>query len=205
MAFGVDDPTSVSTMPSMSATSVNGWFQGGDYTQNIQATPITTDWLNGVQAEILNVVEGGGLTPTKSITNQMYQAIVKLIKDSQGEQYIYFCTPSSIAGNTTTYIGPSGVSTSDNGAKYVVPNNSLLTGLVCFNTVAPGTGNNTTISIYNNGSLTSASATISATSNSATFSGSYTVSSNDALSIHITQSSASATTYCRGYFVITPV
>lgn len=40
----------------------------------VAPTIVSADWLNGVQEEILNVIEGAGLTPSSS-SNQMFDAL----------------------------------------------------------------------------------------------------------------------------------
>lgn len=79
MAYGVDDTNSAASMPTPSTAVSSGWFQPGNFNLNLPATTITCDVLNGILAEILNVVTAGGLTPSKTTLNQMVTAINNIV------------------------------------------------------------------------------------------------------------------------------
>src|SRR5579883_3057177 len=59
------------TMPAPATAETQGWFQD----TAIPGTQVTADWLNMIQAELINAVEGAGLTPNKNAFNQLLLAI----------------------------------------------------------------------------------------------------------------------------------
>jgi len=69
----VDGEGTVTPMPTPAAVGDPGWF-ADEATE--PATQVTGDWLNAVQAELKNAIEGQELTLDKTIVNQLFQAIV---------------------------------------------------------------------------------------------------------------------------------
>lgn len=65
--FSIDTPT-----------ASNGKFVEGNANQSIKGTQVSADWLNAVQAEILNPIEAAGITPNKEDSSQLLAAIKKL-------------------------------------------------------------------------------------------------------------------------------
>lgn len=58
-------------------------FTEGDPTQGVPATTVTGAWLNAVQEEVANVIEGAGMTLAKGDNTQLHAAIVELIAANQ--------------------------------------------------------------------------------------------------------------------------
>lgn len=58
--------------------TVDNKFTEGDPVTGLQATVVTANWANDVQAEILNVLVSAGLTPTPGVQNQLSDAIRKI-------------------------------------------------------------------------------------------------------------------------------
>lgn len=58
-------------------------FTEGDPTQGVPATTVTGAWLNAVQEEIANVIEGAGLELDKPDNTQLHAAILALIAANQ--------------------------------------------------------------------------------------------------------------------------
>jgi hypothetical protein len=54
-------------------------FTEGNPGAGIPATTVTGDWLNAVQAEIVNVIEGAGITLSKPTNTQLRTAIAKMV------------------------------------------------------------------------------------------------------------------------------
>lgn len=73
--FQIDSQYASSTMPTPLAVSNPGWFAAGDPALGVQYTAITRDFLNIIQAELLNVLSPAGLTPSKTVFNQIITAI----------------------------------------------------------------------------------------------------------------------------------
>ncbi|WP_255435321.1 hypothetical protein [Rhodoferax sp. BLA1] len=57
------------------AGHVGNMFVNEDVASSRPPTEVTPDWLNGVQEEILSVIEGAGLAPNRATVNQLLQAI----------------------------------------------------------------------------------------------------------------------------------
>lgn len=62
-------------------------FTEGDPTQGVPATTVTGAWLNAVQEEIANVVEGAGLTLDKPDNTQLLAAIGEIIAANQVQSW----------------------------------------------------------------------------------------------------------------------
>lgn len=59
-------------------------FQDSNIALGIPGTTATAEWLNAVQAELIAVIVGGGLSPSKADSTQLFAAISNLIADGGG-------------------------------------------------------------------------------------------------------------------------
>ncbi|HAX5206073.1 TPA: phage tail protein [Escherichia coli] len=77
--FYVDNNSGVATMPALSPAQSNTttWFTEGDSVKGISW--IGQDWLNIIQAELLNILAEAGIQPDKSVLNQLTLAIKAII------------------------------------------------------------------------------------------------------------------------------
>ena len=66
--------------------SVGGSFVGLDVQTGQQPTQVTVDWAEMVNRELVNLVEGAGITPDKAINNQLLQAVLALSGQSLGNR-----------------------------------------------------------------------------------------------------------------------
>jgi hypothetical protein len=80
--FAIDTDDAVAVMPSPDPAGTPGYFTGGAPGAGIMPTEVTADFMNGVQAELLNVVTGAGLAPSKVAFNQVFTAITTLINNA---------------------------------------------------------------------------------------------------------------------------
>lgn len=74
----IDHASAVAVIPSPDPLGTPGYFTKGDAVRAIAATTVTQDWANGVQEELLGVIEGAGLSPDKGDNSQLLQAIQRL-------------------------------------------------------------------------------------------------------------------------------
>jgi hypothetical protein len=81
--FQTDQPTAVSAIPTPAAAGTQGFFTGGNPAAGQPATIVDNDWLNMIQQELINVVDAGGETPSKTTYNQVLLAIKALIGQPQ--------------------------------------------------------------------------------------------------------------------------
>lgn len=81
--FHLDNGSGIDVMPPQKQTisRQQKWFTEGD-TQTPPSYP-GADWFNIVQAELLNVLSDGGITPDKSKLNQLSGAIKNIINKNQ--------------------------------------------------------------------------------------------------------------------------
>ncbi len=81
--FHLDNGSGIDVMPPQKQTISRQpkWFTVGD-TQTPPSYP-GADWFNIVQAELLNVLKDGGITPSKSELNQLSAAIRSIINKNQ--------------------------------------------------------------------------------------------------------------------------
>ena len=64
---------------------VVGYFTEGDPQTSTPATVVSSDWLNMVQEEIVNVILAAGLTPSKTTYTQLRDSISAGITDTTSE------------------------------------------------------------------------------------------------------------------------
>ena len=83
--FHLDNNSGIDVMPPQKQTisRQQKWFTEGD-TQTPPSYP-GADWFNIVQAELLNVLKDGGITPSKSELSQLSAAIKNIINKNQIE------------------------------------------------------------------------------------------------------------------------
>jgi len=96
--FSIDEPTAASSLPAPAAAGTEGYFTNGNPASGVPATILDADWLNMVQQELLNIVEAGGLTPSKTTYNQVLEAI-QIIGQRGASSY---ATDTSATANTIT-------------------------------------------------------------------------------------------------------
>lgn len=71
----IDTPDAVAQMPVPLPAGMGGWFSNGVPGQSL-ATEVTADWLNSIQAELLNLLAAIGLQPNANQFNQILNAIM---------------------------------------------------------------------------------------------------------------------------------
>ncbi|MDR5784055.1 hypothetical protein QCE63_32055 [Caballeronia sp. LZ065] len=76
--FRIDDATAATSLPTPEAAGTEGYFTEGNPTSGTPATNVRGAWLNMIQEELRAVVVAGGLTPSKTTYNQVYQALQAL-------------------------------------------------------------------------------------------------------------------------------
>ncbi|MDR1165754.1 MAG: phage tail protein [Deltaproteobacteria bacterium] len=78
--FQIDGPDTVSAKPTKKPPeTIPGYFDGGDPIAGTKATMVTRDWLNTVQDEIKNVIEGAEMQLDRTKDDQLFAAIKALI------------------------------------------------------------------------------------------------------------------------------
>lgn len=81
--FPIDQSTAASSLPTPAAAGTPGFFTGGNPASGTPATVVDPDWLNMIQQELINIVDAGGETPSKTTYNQVLLAIKALIAQPQ--------------------------------------------------------------------------------------------------------------------------
>jgi len=76
----------VATLPAPAAPGTQGFFTDGNPVAGEAATILDADFMNMVMMELINVVEAGGETPSKTTYNQVLEAILTLIGQPQNNQ-----------------------------------------------------------------------------------------------------------------------
>ena len=97
--YRIDNSTAADTLPTPAAVGVtpDGYFTKGDVFSGIPPTVVNADWANAVQEEIAAVIEGAGLSLSKTVRTQLLSAIGIL---GQGNAAAY--AASTTAANTYT-------------------------------------------------------------------------------------------------------
>jgi hypothetical protein len=76
--FRIDHPTRAAALPSPEAVATQGFFTRGNPSTSTPATVVTDDWLNAVQEEIANVIEGVGGILDKGARTQLVSAVSRI-------------------------------------------------------------------------------------------------------------------------------
>lgn len=72
----LDGKNTTATMPAMGAVGGSpGWAK---VEGNVPPTQVTGEWINAIQAELINAIEGSGITLDKADNGQLYDAIASL-------------------------------------------------------------------------------------------------------------------------------
>lgn len=89
-------------------STIPAWFTGGNPSAGIQATFETPEYFNMIQDELLNVVTSAGLTPSKTDSGQLANAITVLAQSTRIRQPLMASLNlyvDAVAGNDTTGLG----------------------------------------------------------------------------------------------------
>jgi hypothetical protein len=112
--FQIDTPGAASSFPTPASAGTAGWFNpiaGGG-----TGTIVSADWLNSIQAELLNILQAGGVTPSKTAQNQLLTALQTLFPSAQGQCQLQY------SSNVQCVLVPmGGQSIKVNGKIYAVP------------------------------------------------------------------------------------
>jgi hypothetical protein len=81
----VDTTTAVAELPENKPAGTPGYFTQGDFNEGIPATTPGQDWFNAVQEELIGLIEGAGLTPSKADYDQILQAVRCLVHSEEAE------------------------------------------------------------------------------------------------------------------------
>jgi len=71
----VTDASTVTNLPAPTSTGSPGFFSSGNPAAGQEATIVTQDWLNGVQEELIAVIEAAGLAPNIANNEQILAAL----------------------------------------------------------------------------------------------------------------------------------
>lgn len=77
--FKIDTPTAAAALPAPVAAGTPGYFAHSDVAGGIGPTELTSDYMNMLMMELINVVTAGGLTPSKTTYDQVKTAINTMI------------------------------------------------------------------------------------------------------------------------------
>lgn len=79
----IDGPTRAAVLPAPDpqgeGAGAPGFFQKGDVVAGRAPTTVTADWANAIQEELCAVIEYPGTTLDKTKTNQLLEAIIKIV------------------------------------------------------------------------------------------------------------------------------
>lgn len=81
----IDDANAVVALPAAAAPGTPGYFSEGDPTLGQAATRVTEDWANGIQEELIAFLAYMGITPSKTVLNQVLTAVLMLIQAGKAE------------------------------------------------------------------------------------------------------------------------
>jgi hypothetical protein len=73
--YQIDNSTAATVQAAPSLPGTPGFFTDGNPGAGSPATILPAEWLNAVQQELINAVVAAGITPSKSLYNQLAQAI----------------------------------------------------------------------------------------------------------------------------------
>ena len=70
--------TAPNTLPAPAAAGTQGYFTNGNPATGVAPTIVDADWLNMIQQELINIVTAAGITPSKTVYNQVLSAIKRI-------------------------------------------------------------------------------------------------------------------------------
>jgi hypothetical protein len=76
--FQIDVASAAQTMPERGAAGTAGFFTEGDAVGGTQATVLSADFVNAVMMELLNILVGVGLTPSKTDDTQLQKSLPRI-------------------------------------------------------------------------------------------------------------------------------
>lgn len=80
--FRIDDVSASATLPTPEAAGTEGYWTEGNPATGVPATLERASWFNMLQEELRAIVVAGGLTPSKTVYNQVLSAINTLAQNS---------------------------------------------------------------------------------------------------------------------------
>ncbi len=76
--YQIDNSTAAVSQPASTAAGTAGFFTDGNPATSTPATILPAEFLNSVMMELINVVNAGGVTPTKNQFNNVLSAIKRI-------------------------------------------------------------------------------------------------------------------------------
>ncbi|ARK86033.1 hypothetical protein [Burkholderia pseudomallei] len=73
--YQIDNASAAMSQPASTAAGTAGFFTDGNPATATPATIVPAEWLNSVMMELINVVNAGGVTPTKNQFNNVLTAL----------------------------------------------------------------------------------------------------------------------------------
>lgn len=73
--YQIDNSSAATSQPASTAAGTAGFFTDGNPATATPATIVPAEWLNSVMMELINVVNAGGVTPTKNQFNNVLTAL----------------------------------------------------------------------------------------------------------------------------------
>lgn len=99
--YQIDNSTAATSQPASTVAGSAGFFTDGNPATATPATILPAEWLNSVMMELVNVITGAGLTPTKNQFNQVLSAIKRL-----GQATIILADTGAANAYTATNVQP---------------------------------------------------------------------------------------------------
>ena len=74
----IDNSTAATSLPTPAAAGTPGYFTAGSPSSGIPATIVDPDWMNDFQEEAISILTAAGITPDKTVHNQLATALQTL-------------------------------------------------------------------------------------------------------------------------------
>ncbi len=104
--FAIDNATAATLRPTPGPAGTPGYFTGGDPAGPTAPTVVDADWLNRLQVELLTVIIAAGITPSKTDSTQVLQALYKILSAYTGRFHAYAGDPNGHLAGTAGSAGP---------------------------------------------------------------------------------------------------
>ncbi|WP_446333584.1 hypothetical protein ACRHQP_00305 [Burkholderia pseudomallei] len=119
--YQIDNASAATSQPASTAAGTPGFFTDGNPTSATPATILPAEWLNSVMMELINVVNAGGVTPTKNRFNDVLTSLRKMYSPVVGAVRNLAMSVTAASATATMTADQIIVASALNGQTFILP------------------------------------------------------------------------------------